>query len=104
MTNNYTNVYTYDAAGNSTPHDDLADACAWLVYHNDDDETAFVTKVEFDENDRFVWAWNITKDAAEKLARDWFHSPEVMTENPHPLAETVIDIDWTRYDIRTGIF
>ena len=100
---NYTNVYSYDAAGNSTPHDALEDCCAWLGYHLDDDETVWVSKVEFDEDDRFVWAWNITKDAAEKLAHDWFHSPEVMTENPHPLSEAVIDIDTARHEIRTGI-
>ena len=102
---NYTNVYTYDASGKSTPHDALEDCCAWLGYHNDDDETVFVSKVEFDEDDRLVWAWDITKEAAEKLADYWKESEDMMTENPHPLAETLkgFSIDWERYEARRGV-
>ena len=102
---NYTNVYTYNAAGKSTPHDALEDCCAWLGYHNDDDETVFVSKVEFDEDDRLVWAWDITKDAAEKLADYWKESEDMMTENPHPICETLrgFSIDWERYEARRGV-
>ena len=102
---NYTNVYTYNAAGKSEPHDDLDDACLWLGYHNDDDETVFVSKVEFDENDRVVWAWDITKKAAEWLGDYWKESEDMMEANCHPLAETIkgFSMDWTRYDARRGI-
>ena len=102
----YTNVYTYNKAGISSPHDDINDACAWLGYHLDDDETVMVTKVEFDEEtDEIVWAWDITKAAAEKLGDYWKECEDMMTENPHPLAETFkgFDIDDVRFDVRRGV-
>ena len=102
---NYTNVYTYDKNVASTPHDNLDDACLHMAYHNDDDETIFVAKVEFDQDDRVVCAWDLTEQAAEKLGASWKESEDMMTENPHPLAETVkgFSIDWERYEARRGV-
>lgn len=102
----YTNVYTYDKHGASTPHDNIDDACTWLAYHLDEDETVFVSKVELnEETDRVVWAWDVTKDAAEKLGYHWKECEDMMTENPHPLAETFkgFSIDWERYEARRGV-
>ena len=100
----YTETYTYDAEGNSHAHNALEDCCAWLAYHLDDDKTVKVVEIEFDElTDRVVWATDITKTAAEKLADDWRDSETVMIENPNALAETVISIDTVRYEIRMGV-
>ena len=101
----YTNVYTYDKHGASPPHDNIDDACTWLGYHLDEDESVFASKVEFNQDDRVVWAWDVTKDVAEKLGDYWKECEDMMTENPHPLAETQrgFSIDWERYEARRGV-
>ena len=102
---NYTNVYTYDKDGKSEPHSGMEDALDHLAYHGDDDKTVRVSKVEFDQDDRVVWAWDMTNKAAELLGDYWKESEDMMETNPHPLAETIkgFSINWTRYEARRGV-
>ena len=102
---NYTNIYTYDAEGNSTPHDDMIDSGAWLGYQLDGGETTKVVEIEFDEDCRIVWAKDVTAAAADRLRDYWEESEDFMEANPHPLVEEIkgFSIDWFRYDARRGI-
>lgn len=101
----YKITYTFDAHGVAEPHGDVAEARDWLKNHCDEDVTESVAEVTYNSHDVVMEITNRTREVAEYLGEYWRECENMMTDNPHPLAETVkgFSIDWSRYDSRRGV-